>query len=96
MKTQRRRHSAEFKAKVALEAIKGQRATNEIAASYGIHPVLLSQWKKQVLDELPQVFSSQRAKAALEEETLRERLYQQIGQLQFELEWLKKKVGSAR
>jgi transposase-like protein len=96
MKSQRRHHSAEFKAKVALEAIKGLRTTNEIAAAYGIHPVLLSQWKKQVLEELPQVFSSQRAKAAADEENFRDRLYQQIGQLQFELDWLKKKVGQTR
>ncbi len=52
--------------------------------------MLLSQWKKQVLEELPCVFSSQRAKAGADEETLRERLYQQIGQLQLELDWLKK------
>ena len=64
MKTMRRRHSAEFKARAALEAIRGQRATNEIAADYGVHPVMVSQWKKQAMAELPQVFSSQRARGA--------------------------------
>lgn len=93
---QRRQHSAEFKAKVALEAIRGQRTTNEIAGTYEVHPVQVSQWKKQVLAELPQLFSKRRAKAAQEEEALRAQLYQQIGQLKVELDWLKKKLaGSA-
>jgi transposase-like protein len=93
VKVQRRRHSAEFKAQVALEAIRGQRTSNEIAGAYGIHPVQVAQWKKQVLDELPQMFSARRAKAARDEEVLKAALYQQIGQLKVELDWLKKKVG---
>ena len=96
MGTQRRQHSAEFKAKVALEAIRGQRTSNEIASAYGIHPVQVAQWKKQALDELPQAFSSRRAKAAEAEEELKARLYQQIGQLKMELEWLGKKSGYVR
>ena len=93
MKTLRRRHSAEVKARAALEAIRGQRTTNEIAGDYGVHPVLVSQWKKQALAELPQVFSSQRARAAQDDESLKAALYQQIGQLKVELDWLKKKSG---
>lgn len=88
MATQRRRHSAEFKAKVALEAIRGQRTGNEIASAYGVHPVQVAQWKKQALDELPQAFSTHRAKVAQDEAELRARLYQEIGQLKMELEWL--------
>ena len=60
MASPRKRYSAEIKAKVALEAIKGQKTTNEIASEYGVHPSQIAQWKKQVLDELPEVFSSQR------------------------------------
>ena len=93
MRTQRRRHSAEFKAKVALEAIRGQRTSNEIASAYGIHPVQVAQWKKQALAELPQAFSSRRAKAEQDEADLKARLYQQIGQLKMELEWLGEKSG---
>src|SRR6266480_3985412 len=59
MPGQRKRYSAELKAKVALEAIKCQKTTNEIAAEYGVHPSQISQWKKQLLDELPQFFSKQ-------------------------------------
>ncbi len=91
---QHRRHSAEFKAKVALEAIKGQRTMNEMAGEYGVHPGQIAQWKRQVLEELPGVFSSnKRVKEARDEEELRASLYQQIGQLKVELDWLKKKVG---
>ncbi len=96
MKTQRRRHSADFKARAVLEVLKGQRTANEIAADYGIHPLVLGQWKKQALAEFPSLFCWQRAKAAEEDEALKARLYQQIGQLQVELDWLKKKSGLAR
>lgn len=94
--TQRRRHSAEFKAKVALEAIRGQRTANEIAGEHGIHPVQVGEWKKQALDGLSQVFSSRRAKDAKDEETLKAALYQQIGQLKVELDWLREKGGICR
>lgn len=90
---QYRRHSGEFKAKVALEAIKGQRTLNEIAGEYGVHPGQIIQWKKQVLDELPGLFSSKRSRDAKAEEELKASLYQQIGQLKVELDWLKKSWG---
>ncbi len=93
MKNSRRRHGAEFKARVALEAIKGIRTINEIAAEYEVHPSQINKWKKQLLSELPGIFSSRRQKAAQDEEALRDRLYQQIGQLKVELDWLKKKTG---
>ena len=89
----RKTHSASLKAKAALEAIRGQRALNEIASSYGVHPNQLGQWKKQVLESLPEIFSNGRARSQKDEATLRDRLYQQIGQLQVELDWLKKKTG---
>ena len=92
---QHRRHSAEFKAKVALESIKGQRTMNEIAGEYGVHPGQIAQWKRQVLEELPGLFSSKRSKDAKAEEELKASLYQQIGQLKVELDWLKKKAGVA-
>jgi transposase-like protein len=95
MTRQRRQHSAEFKAKVALEAIRGERTINELAAEYGVHPVQITQWKKVVLDELPQIFSSRRGARPKAEEALKAALYQQIGQLKVELDWLKKKAGHA-
>jgi transposase-like protein len=90
---QRKRHSAELKAKIALEAIKGYKTANEIASEYGVHPTQIAQWKKQVLEELPDIFSSRRQKGAQEEEALKAALYQQIGQLKVELDWLKKKLS---
>jgi putative transposase len=93
MTSQRKRYSAEFKAKVALEAIKAERTANEIASSHGIHPNQLTQWKKLLLDELPQIFSDKRVRANKEQEALEAQLYQQIGQLKVELDWLKKKSG---
>ncbi|MEP0914755.1 IS3 family transposase [Leptolyngbya sp. GB1-A1] len=88
---QRKQHSAEFKARVALEAIKGLKTVNELATEHGVHPTQIHQWKKQVLDELPGIFSSRRAQSQKEQEDLTASLYQQIGQLKVELDWLKKK-----
>jgi putative transposase len=93
MKTRRKRYTSEFKAKVALEAIKGQRTVNEIGLRYGLHPNQVSQWKKQALEQLPEVFSNGRVRKEQSEEELREKLYQEIGQLKVELDWLKKKSG---
>ena len=93
MKKGRRNHSASFKAKVALEAIKGLKSTAELASEFEVHPTQIAKWKKQVQDELPSVFSSRRVRQQEDEEALKARLYQQIGQLQVELDWLKKKVG---
>ena len=67
---QRKRYSAELKTKVALEAIKGQKTTNEIAAEYGVHPTQITQWKKQALDGLPDLFSTRESRQAKSEEAL--------------------------
>jgi len=96
MSTQRRQHSAEFKARVALEALKGQRTINEIAACYQIHPVQVQQWKKHLVEGLPALFSSKRDKAEQEHDELIAQLYQQIGQLKVEVDWLKKKSEQLR
>src|SRR6185295_10484594 len=81
---------------IALEAIKGQRTINEIATHYGVHPNMVTQWKKQAIESLPDVFSTRRERDAQGEEALKAELYQQIGQLKIELDWLKKKSWSAR
>jgi putative transposase len=89
----KKRYSGELKAKVAVEAIRGQRTTNEIASSFGVHPNQVSKWKKQALEELTEIFSNGRARAEASEEELKAALYQEIGQLKVELDWLKKKSG---
>ena len=93
MPKQRKHYSPDLKAKVALEAIKGQQTVNEIASRYGIHPNLVTNWKMLALDQLPDLFSDRRSRDTRDEEDLKAQLYQQIGQLKVELDWLKKKVG---
>jgi len=90
---QRNNYSAELKTKVALAAIKGEKTINEIASLYGVHPNQVMNWKKQVVESLPELFSSKRGRTGQQEEELKASLYQQIGQLKVELDWLKKKVG---
>ena len=90
-KRRRKRHGADFKARVALEALKEQRTVNEIAALYEVHPVQVSQWKKQAREGLADLFSTGRVRDEKDEESLRDRLYQEIGQLKVELDWVKKK-----
>ena len=92
----RRRHSPEFKARVALEAIKGERLINEIAADYQVHPVQIQQWKKQALENMAVSFSRRPEKQAVDHDELTAQLYQQIGQLKVEVDWLKKKSDQLR
>ena len=92
----RKNYSAEMKAKIALEAIKCQKTVQEIAGQFGVHPNQVSQWKRQALEQLPQVFSDRRSREASDGEAMKAELYQQIGQLQVELEWIKKKSGLSR
>jgi len=89
----RNRYSASFKAKVALEALRGLRTINEISTEYGVHPNQISKWKKQALESLPDLFSNGRSRSQADDSREKDRLYQQIGQLQVELNWLKKKTG---
>ena len=90
---QRKNHDATFKAKVALEVVKGLRTVNEVASENGLHPNMLTRWKRQLLEGLPAVFSSSTNSQRKEKEyeQLIARLYQKIGQLEVELDWLKKK-----
>jgi putative transposase len=93
MRGPRKRFSGEFKTKVALEAIKGLNTVTEIASQYGVHPNQVTHWKKQVMEALPEVLEDKRRKKKEDHEALVCELYQQIGQLKVELDWLKKKSG---
>lgn len=90
MSVQRKRYSAEEKTRVAIEAIKGQKTLNELAAEYGVHPSQITQWKKQALEEISAGFSAGRVRRERADEALVASLYQEIGQLKMELDWLKK------
>ena len=91
MKSKRRNHSAAFKAKVALAAIKGDKTTAELIKQYQVHSTQITQWKKQLAESLPEIFSLRRNQDIQKQQALTDQLYQQIGQLKVELDWLKKK-----
>jgi transposase-like protein len=93
---QRRSFSAEMKARIALEAIKEQKTIQEIASHYGVHPSQVTSWKRQAIQGAPELFADRRSQPDTSAEALKAELYQQIGQLQVELDWLKKKSGLSR
>jgi transposase-like protein len=90
MSVQRKHYRAEEKTRVAIEAIKGYKTLNELAAEYGVHPSQITQWKKQALEEISAGFSGGRGRRERSEEALVAWSYQEIGQLKVELDWLKK------
>jgi transposase-like protein len=90
-KQMRKSYDAAFKAKVALEAVKGEKTMAQLSSEYGVHVNQIGQWQKRLLQELPDVFSERRRKKEDETEEMTAELYRQIGQLKVELEWLKKK-----
>jgi len=91
MKRQRKQHGAGFKAKVALEAVRGERTLNELAGQFELHPSQVVQWKKRLVEGATELFNGRAERDAVAESALRDRLYQEIGQLKVELDWLKKK-----
>jgi len=88
MKESRRKHSPSFKAKVALEAIKGEETIAQIASRFEVHPALVTKWKKALQDEAASIFGEDHARKKKEDENLVGRLYQQIGQLKVEKDFL--------
>lgn len=93
MSSKRRQYTAAYKFKVALEAAKGARTLAEISSETGVHPNQIRQWKSQLLESGAQVFASNGARQQREFEKLETELYEQIGRLKMELEWLKKKAA---
>ena len=87
----RKSYSAAFKAKVALEAVKGDRALAELASRYEVHANQIGQWRKALLAGLPEVFSDKRRRQEQSDDVEKARLYEEIGRLKVELDWLKKK-----
>ena len=89
----RRKFTSEFKAKVAIEAIKGQRTVNELAQEFEVHPNQIAVWKKQLLGSASDVFSRGKDLDSERKTAECDRLYRKVGQLQVEVDWLKKKTG---
>ena len=93
MSKKRRQHSPDLKARVGLEALKGIEPVHTIAAKYQVHPVQVSQWKKEVAERLPEVFARKADADAIAAKEREKELYEEIGRLKMQLEWLKKKAG---
>jgi len=94
MKGKRKQHTAAFKAQVALAAVKGDKTVNELASHFGVHPTLIHGWKKQLLAGAEEVFGSGTKAAARDAEEQQAELFEQIGRLKMELEWVKKKAAA--
>jgi transposase len=94
MAGKRKTHSATLKAQVALAALKGDRTVNELASHFSVHPTLIHTWKKQLLSGAEEVFANGSKVAAVDAEAVQAQLYEQIGRLKMELEWVKKKAAS--
>ena len=89
----RKNFSSQFKAKVALEAIRGVKTVTEIAQAFSVHPTQVGQWKKELQEQASAIFDSKRGPAPVDPAASSERLYSEIGRLKMELEWLKKKAA---
>ena len=96
MARQRKQYTGAFKAKLALEAIKGQRTVQELATAHGVHPNQITTWKKQLLASAEEIFSGARERREASDEQEKDELYRQIGKLQVQLDWLEKKSGIMR
>jgi len=92
-KATRKIYTAQFKAKVALEAVQGIHTINEIAQQHSVHPVQVRQWKKEVQEQAASLFEKKRGKQKINDHEQPEYLYSEIGRLKTELDWLKKKSG---
>ena len=93
MTEKRNRYGADFKFRVAMEAAKGQKTLNELASEHGVHPNQISTWKHQLLDGGPGLFEQNGRHAQREQEAVQDELFEQIGRLKMELEWVKKKAA---
>ncbi len=92
MAGKRRRFTAEFKARVVRAALREDKTLAELASQFGVHPSQITEWKRQVLEVMPDVFGRRKAADARASEEHEARLYEQVGKLQVELEWMKKKA----
>ncbi len=93
MKSNRRKHSPEFKAKVALEALKGEETIAALASQFELHPNQIHAWKKELLEGAAEVFGEDRGQKKKGDKNLVAQLYQQIGQLKVERDFLESSLG---
>lgn len=92
MARKRTKHPDAFKAKVALEAVRGVRTMSELSSAFGIHPTVIARWKRQLIEGASAVFSGRNGSMEKNEEELVGPLYAEIGRLKMEVDWFKKKL----
>jgi putative transposase len=93
MTTTRKQYSPKFKARVAIEAIRGERTLSELGSQFKVHPMQIAKWRKPALEQLPELFVDGRTRKARNGDAESEALYEEIGRLKVELDWLKKKLA---
>jgi transposase len=93
MTTTRKQYSPKFKARVALEAIRGEYTLNQLSARFHVHPIQIGHWRKMALEQMGELFVDGRKRKRADGDVEKDALYEEIGRLKMELDWLKKKVG---
>ncbi len=93
MTTTRKQYSSRFKARVAVEAIRGEKTLSQLGSQFQVHPIQIAKWRKAALERLPELFVDGRTGKGRSEEADKDALYEEIGRLKVELDWLKKKAG---
>ena len=93
MTTTRKQYSPKFKARVALEAIRGEKTLSQLGSQFKVHPMQIAKWRKAALEQLPELFVDGRSRKSRNEETDKDALFEEIGRLKMELDWLQKKAG---
>jgi transposase-like protein len=94
MTTTRKQYSPQFKARVAVEAIRGEKTLSQLGSQFKVHPMQIAKWRKAALEQLPELFVDGRTRKTRDGEAENnDALYEEIGRLKVELDWLKKKVG---
>jgi transposase-like protein len=91
--TTRKQYSPKFKAQVVLEAIRGEKTLSQLGSQFKVHPIQIAKWRKSALEHLPELFVDGRTRQSSGSPAETDALYEQIGRLKVELDWLKKKVG---
>ena len=92
----RKKHTIEFKTKVAIDAIRQQKTTNELTSEYGVHATQINSWKRLALEAIPLAFSGSKERLQHDHQTEIDELYRQLGQVVAERDWLKKKSTALR
>lgn len=89
----RKQYSPKFKARVVVEAIRGEKTLSQLGSQFQVHPMQIAKWRRSALEQLPELFVDGRTRKAGRGEADSDALYEEIGRLKVELDWLKKKVG---